>query len=126
MGFWSESWARRQLSWHDHIMRSEGVMKELLLWRNSDWLQAQRSHFVASNGSASSRNSLLAGRTGTRLHGGKPQLRWDAGVALARYFLESRSLSVVNDNALSVSSRIRQAVFRFTVCLIINGQDPGS
>ena len=110
IGFWSEAWAKRQIDWHEHVMRASGVLKDLLLSRNSDWLQAQRSRFVAERGSASSRNSVLAGRTGTRANGGKPQQRWEAGICLARAFLRSRQVSRCNTNALSVSSRIRNAV----------------
>ena len=86
------------------------MLKDLLLHQNSDWLQARSSAFVPAKGSADTRNSLLAGRTGTRSNGGRPQQRWDAGVCLARHFLQSRGISLKGNNALSVSSRIRNAV----------------
>ena len=82
----------------------------LLLFHNSAWLQAQRSQFVPAWGSASTRNSVLAGRTGTRANGGRPQQRWDAGICLAQAFLRSRRGSLANSHALSVSSRIRNAI----------------
>ena len=74
------------------------------------WLQAQRSQFVPAWGSVSTRNSVLAGRTGTRANGGRPQQRWDAGICLAQAFLRSRRGSLANSHALSVSSRIRNAI----------------
>ena len=97
-------------------------MRNLLLVRNSDWLQAQRSQFVASNGSAARRNSLTAGRTGTRLNIGKPQARWDAGISLARVVLGSRSDSLSGSHSLSIGSRIRNAVAYVTEYLT---RDPG-
>ena len=90
--------------------RDRGVLNKLLLYHNSDWLQAQRSQFVPAWGSVSTRNSVLAGRTGTRANGGRPQQRWDAGICLAQAFLRSRRGSLANSHALSVSSRIRNAI----------------
>ena len=63
-------------------------------------------------GSASSRNSLQAGRTGTRLNIGRPQPRWEAGVDLARSFLAGRGHHLRGGNSLSVGSRIRSAALR--------------
>ena len=100
-------------------MAASGVMKDLLLIRNSDWLQARRSRFVPQSDSATDRNSLLAGRTGTRANGGKPQQRWDAGISLARSFLRSRSGSLCSNNALSVSTRIRNAVSEVIISFLM-------
>ena len=100
----------RQVAWHEHVMRHEGVLKKLLLFHNSDWLQAQRSRFVPESGSATTRNSVLAGRTGTRAHARKPQPRWDEGIRLAQAFLGSRRGALNSGHALSVSSRIRNAI----------------
>ena len=108
IGFWSEAWARRTVSWHEHVMRTTGIMRSLVMFRNSDWLEAQRSQFVVETGSSASRNSLTAGRTGTRCNIGKPQMRWQAGIALARGFLDSRR-NAVQGGSLSVGTRIRQA-----------------
>ena len=71
---------------------------------------AQRSQFVASDGSASSRNSLTAGRTGTRLNIGSPTCRWEEGVNLARSVLRGRSEALNSAHTLSIGSRIRNAV----------------
>ena len=109
IGFWSEAWARRTISWHEHVMRTTGVMRSLVELRNSDWLEAQRAQFVVQTGSSASRNSLTAGRTGTRCNIDRPQMRWLAGINLAKGFLESRR-STTRGESLSVGSRIRQAV----------------
>ena len=109
IGTWSEAWARRVISWHEHVMRGSWVLSDLIQWKNSEWLEEQRARFVSSN-SLSSRNSLRAGRTGTRCNNGRPQPRWEEGVALARSFLESRPHALIGDNALSVGTRIRQAL----------------
>ena len=110
IGLWSEAWAKRLIDWDEHLHRDRGVLNKLLLYHNSDWLQAQRSQFVPAWGSVSTRNSVLAGRTGTRANGGRPQQRWDAGICLAQAFLRSRRGSLANSHALSVSSRIRNAI----------------
>ena len=110
IGFWSEAWALRQVKWHEHVERSPGVLKDLLLYHSSNWLQSMRSRLVPANGSESIRNSVLAGRTGTRNNDGKPQPRWNAGIELARAYLQSRGICQRNSNAISVSSRIREAV----------------
>ena len=105
---WSVSWANRQTDWHDHIMRHPGIMKNLLLLRNVDWLRTQRSAFAPSFISESSRNSIEAGRIGTRLNVGGPQPPWEEGVALVKSLLDSRSVAQ-SGHALSVGSRIREA-----------------
>ena len=69
----------------------------------------QRSQFVASNG-ASERCSLTAGRTGTRCNIGRPQQRWEQGVALAGEVLCARALSQKGSNAISIGTRIRAAI----------------
>ena len=110
IGFWSEAWALRQVNWHEHVERSPGVLRDLLLYHNSNWLQSMRSRFVPANGADGTRNSVLAGRTGTRTDDGKPQPRWEAGIELARAYVQSRGTCQRNKNAISVSSRIREAV----------------
>ena len=122
IGFWSEAWATRFLSWHEHVDRSHGILKDLLQFKNSTWLVHQRSRFVSSRGDASSRNTLIAGRTGTRTLGRKPQPRWEAGVLLARAYLNSRGISLNGSNAISVTSRIREAVR--SVTQFFTGPDP--
>ena len=32
VGMWSEAWARQTISWHEHIMRGGGVLRDLFLW----------------------------------------------------------------------------------------------
>ena len=110
IGFWSEAWAKRTIEWHEHIQRHPGVMRDLLMWHDSHWLQAQRSRFVAADGSATTRNSLIAGRTGTRASGGRPQPRWEEGIGLSKSLLNTRGITLNGSNALSISSRIREAV----------------
>ena len=66
IGTWSEAWARRVISWHEHVMRGSWVLSDLVQWKNLEWLEEQRARFVSSN-SLTSRNTLRAGRTGTRL-----------------------------------------------------------
>ena len=109
IGLWSEAWAGKVIDWHDHVMRHDCIMKSLVQHKNSAWLQTQRSYFVSSNGSTSTRNSLLAGRTGTRADGGRPQPRWESGISLARSLLQTRDVSARGNNSLSIGSRIRQA-----------------
>ena len=109
LGFWSLDWAKKQISWHDHVMRHAGPLKDLLLLRNHDWLLQQRSRFVPSFGSEFSRVSLAAGRTGTRLNIGKPASRWDASIELAKASLAGRADSQNSNHALSIGTRIRQA-----------------
>ena len=94
----------------EHIECTPGVLRDLVLYHDSKWLQSMRSRFVPANGSESIRNSVLAGRTGTRTNDSKPQHRWDAGIEFARAYLQSRGIALGNKNAISVSSRIREAV----------------
>ena len=56
------------------------------------------------------RVGVSAGRTGTRANGGKPQQRWDSGICLAQAYLRSRWDGLRGGDALSVSSRIRNAI----------------
>ena len=112
IGLWSEAWARRAIDWHDHIMRRPSILKDLFMCQNSDWLQARRSLFVPSHGSGSGHYSIHSGRTDTRLFPGQPPPRWESGIKLARSFLDTRSMGVRGNNALSLGNRIRQAAIR--------------
>ena len=88
IGRWSIIWANRFLNWHKHVMRSNLFSRKLIEYRDAQWLIAQRMRFVSRNRSATSRNRPHAGRTGTRGGlGGKPQPRWQEGVALAKQVL---------------------------------------
>ena len=87
-------------------------MGDLVKLKNSDWLRTRRGLFCAQSSRASNRNSLTAGRTGTRCNIGRPQTRWEAGIALARGYVGSRKEHVRGSNRLSVGSRIRAAAQR--------------
>ena len=71
-----------------------------------------RSAFVTELGT---RNSVLAGRTGTRLNIGRPQVRWCDGLCIAKHVLEGRQESQKGRNALSISVRIREALILYRV-----------
>ena len=79
----------------------------LLDHHNSEWLMEQRSHFVSE---FSFRNSVFAGRTGTRLNIGRPQVRWSDGLSVAASVCEGRSESQRGANSLSIATRIRDAL----------------
>ena len=64
----------------------------------------QRSVFVDAT------NSLIAGRTGTRLNIGRPQIRWSDGTFLASTTKHARTGALVGKNAITVASRIKEAV----------------
>ena len=68
-----------------------------------------KPQWVFSEG-ASSRNSMLAGRTGTRCNEGRPQVRWEHGISLAREVLNGRNTTQKGGNAMSISSRIKNAL----------------
>ena len=81
----------------------------LITWHDSQWLLHQRSQWVAEN-STDPRNSLVAGRTGTRLNNGRPQTRWEERLVVAKAVLEGRSLAERGSNALSIGTIVREAV----------------
>ena len=56
------------------------------------------------------RNSLIAGRSGTKLNIGRPQQRWEQGVALARQCLAERTAHTIGNNSLSIGSIVRGAI----------------
>ena len=112
-GFWSSLWCQRVINWDEHVRRGpkyQHVCAPLIAYKDSEWLLHQRSKYVASN-RASVRNTLVAGRTGTRCNIGRPQTRWEQGVALAREVLDSRQdVSQKGKNAVSIGTRIRNAI----------------
>ncbi len=81
----------------------------MIQYHDSSWLLQKRAEFVASHASSSSRVSAVAGRTGTRLNGLRPQRRWEEGVALAKETLSSRSKHMRGDAQLSIGTRIKNA-----------------
>ena len=92
IGLWSTSWAKRVVSWHDHVVRSEcrdAINSKILKYHDNEWLLHKRSQWIATNGINSNCITAFAGRTGTRLNSGHPQPRWEEGVALARWVVQS-------------------------------------
>ena len=86
---WSMTWCQRVIDWDEHIRRGaryNHICSSLLDHKNSLWLRVQRSAWVPENSNDSGGRglSVLSGRTGTRLNIGRPQVRWDEGVANAR------------------------------------------
>ena len=59
---------------------------------------------------SNARNSIFAGQTGTRSVGGWPQVRWEAGVVLAKQVNQLNSVSQRTKKLLSIGVRIRNAV----------------
>ena len=107
---WSIVWAQRVVAWSAHVNRGSKYahpVSRLLQYRDSVWLLHQRSQYVSE---FSIRNSVFAGRTGTRLNIGRPQVRWSDGLDVARSLCEIRSESVKGSNALSIGTRIREAL----------------
>ena len=76
-----------------------------------------RSAWVSETGT---RNSVLAGRTGTRLNIGRPQVRWTDGLSVALEVVKVRQESLKGNNALSISSRIREALLELRISLTDN------
>ena len=115
-GMWSELWANRVVHWHQHVargVRHNHFCHPIMINKNQHWLQMQRVQWVYSNGS-SSRNTMLAGRTGTRCNIGRPQVRWDSGVELAQEVLKSKRLTQKGGKVMSISSRIKNALVAIT------------
>ena len=139
-GRWSMLWARRVAHWHDHITRTlnptsspqdvAGARAHLaqdvagapanrwvcplriphpaarvLIYHNEHWLIQQRANFATDG-----RNTLLAGRTGTRLNIGRPQTRWETGHATAVQMLGHRTTNDRSSNMLSVGTIFREVV----------------
>ncbi len=63
------------------------------------------SHYVSSNSSDNDpRCSLVAGRTGTRVLGGRPQTRWLQGVDVAKQILKESRVSKSSSHALDLGN----------------------
>ena len=111
-GFWSSLWCLRVESWSQHVQRGsryDHMCASLLNYNDSNWLMHRRSRWVAHDG-LDSRYTLLGGRTVTRCVSGGPQPRWGDGVALAKATLQARQFSQTGRNAVSVGTRIREAL----------------
>ena len=107
IGFWSSVWIDRIVNWFDHVSRAEGrdhMCYRILQHHGASWLQERRGLFV------NTRNTLFAGRTGSRSQGGRPQPRWEEGIELARAVKDQRSIHVRGSNSLSIGSRVRAAL----------------
>ena len=103
-------WARRVIASNAHVRRGEMYahpVPRLLDHHNSVWLMHQRGHFVSQR---SFRNSAFAGRTGTRLNIGRPQVRWSDGLSVAASVSEGRCETQRGVTFLSIAARIRGAL----------------
>ena len=105
----------RVTSWHDHLKRGlnyNHFSSILLDHQDADWLMRMRSAWVSVNSSLATggRNSLHAGRTGTRRNIGRPQVRWVDGVEIARVVSQGRSMAKKGNNAITIRPMIKEAV----------------
>ena len=57
-----------------------------------------------------SRNTLSAGRTGTRLNIGRPQTRWSDGISLAKLCIAERDTHFKGKHSLSIGNIVRNAM----------------
>ena len=78
-------------------------VKKLLEFRDADWLREQRARWVPVSCLAP-RNSVHAGRTGTRSLGGRPQVRWVEGVEIAACVLQKSTKPAKGNNSLTIGS----------------------
>ena len=119
-GMWSMIWCQRIVDWDAHIHRGaryNHICSTLLNHKNSLWLRMQRSAWVPedSNDSGGGRLSTTSGRTGTRANIGRPQVRWEQGVANAKSILSARTKSQSGGNALTIGTIIFNACSRARV-----------
>ena len=105
-GLWSKIWAKRVISWHEHVIRTCSAphsyphnVAVLLKYHDNSWLIQQRSAWVGDN-----RNSVTAGRTSTRLNIGRPQTRWHEGLEMCVLLCEHRSTAARGSNSLAIST----------------------
>ena len=96
-------WATRVVKWNEHVLRGDLFVKHLLKWHDNDWLQQQRAYFTSES------NSLVAGRTGTRLNRGRPQPRWMPGIILAKAVLSERKQTLGGRSFLAINTVIDNA-----------------
>ena len=113
IGLWSTSWAKRVVSWHDHVVRSEcrdAINSKILKYHNNEWLLHKRSQWIAANGINSNRITAFAGRTGTRLNSGHPQPRWEEGVVLVRSAARGSSFRGIRFGIQDAISALRELI----------------
>ena len=106
-GLWSLIWAKRTVDWQSHVLRGmeyDHFCSKLIEFHDNSWVEIQRMNWVDS------RNSVFAGRTGTRLNIGRPQTRWGHGLANANAALNARASHAHGTNSLSLSTRLREAI----------------
>ena len=77
-----------------------------LLRMRSVWVASQNQEF------SNVRNSLHAGRPGTRNNIRRPQVRWSEGVVLAKQVLQSRTIAQRGSNSITIGTITREAVQR--------------
>ena len=77
---------------------------------DSDWLLIRRSSWVSVDGNGYSRNSLRAGRTGTRLNIGRPQVRWEDGIINARAIQEADPIAAHGRSARTIGTIIHESI----------------
>jgi len=120
VGLWSIVWCQRVIAWSAHLKRAalyQHPCTKLLNLNAATWLMTMRSQWVSVTGT---RNSVLAGRTGTRLNIGRPQVRWTDGLSVALEVVKVRQESLKGNNALSISTRIREALSELRISLTDN------
>ena len=114
IGLWSLCWASRVQQWHEHVLRSachNSINARLIRYHDAQWLLHKRAEWISEHESSSSRVTTVAGRTGTRLNIGQPQIRWEEGLALAKEVQHNtRDASLVDRSKISIGTRIREAV----------------
>ena len=120
-GHWSTLWAKRVVSWQDHLDRHpEHLCSRLLKVQDANWLQHRRAQYVGS-GMSAGRNTPSAGRTGTRCTGGRPQKRWDESIAVCKTMLNDHG-SMPNANTNSSIQNILTSAMLHIRNLVNNSQ----
>ena len=114
-GSWALLWSKRILAWSKHLDRAvarESVLGRLLRWHGAEWLRGERANYVSSDSRdyTNVRNSVFAGRTGTRAVSTRPQVRWDDGLELAIAVREQDRRQRNSSHSLSMYSVFARAV----------------
>ena len=112
-GTWAKIWGERCISWHKHIMRGaeyNHICCRILNHHDNNWLLSLRSMWVGGREGGNSRNSLFAGRTGTRLNVGRPQVRWEDGVRNAEAVIEANPIALHGRSVRTIGTIIHEAM----------------
>jgi len=84
-GTWSKRWAQRFISFAEHFLRHSLHPANIIFrYHDAQWLQDRRGVFSIFRG-------VQLGRTYTRSHAGKPQIRWEEALSLARQWTVNRA-----------------------------------